>query len=121
MSPLSRVAPSLAASRKVSAPRLAPNGRPAWMVERLTWRMVKFTGLRGPAYADLDHVAPLLATREPHTDAVAPELDITIGATIHLTGGTAFYVRESADTVFAEIHRYRSEPEPKKPPMKLSA
>ncbi len=91
------------------------------MVERFGWRMVKFTGLRGPAYVDLGAIAAVMAAKEPHIETPAPELDITFGATIFLTGGQAFYVRESADTVFADVHRFRTEQEPVPRPMKLSA
>jgi hypothetical protein len=94
----------------------------ALMVDRLSWRMVKFSGLRGPVYVDLAEVAAVMETKEPHTDkGEAPELPIARGATIYLKSGAGFYVRESADTVFEEVHRYRLELEPVKPPMKLSA
>lgn len=88
------------------------------MVDRLTWRMVRFTALRGgPAYTDLGEVAAILDTKEPHAahDADAPQLPVARGATIYLKSGAAFYVRETAETVFEEVHRYRTELEPAAP------
>ncbi len=93
------------------------------MVDRLTWRMVRFTGLRGgPAYCDLSQVAAILDTKEPHTDqGQAPELAVISGATIYLKSGAGFYVRETAEVVFEELHRYRTEIEQPPRSMKMGA
>lgn len=88
------------------------------MVERFGWRMVKFTGLDGPAFCDLAHVAACRAMKEPGGAKDMWELEITIGTAIYLTGGQSFYVRDSVDTVFGEIHRYRTEQEPPAPSFK---
>lgn len=93
------------------------------MVEKLSWRMVRFTGLRGgPAYCDLAQVAAILDTKEPHADQGAePQLAVARGATIYLQSGAGFYVRETAEVVFEEVHRYRTELQKPPPSMKMGA
>jgi len=88
---------------------------------RITWRMVKFTALQGgPAYTDLGQVAAILDTAEPRLEnSDSPMLPVNRGATICLACGFRYYVRETADTVFEEVRRYRTEQEPAPPRMKM--
>lgn len=87
-------------------------------VERLTWRMVRFNGREGgPAYVDLAEVAAVLDA--PAADpGPAPELAVIRGAVICLKSGRAVFVKETAETVFDEVHRYRTAPPPAPPRMK---
>lgn len=90
------------------------------MSDRLTWRMVRFTALQGgPAYTDLAQIGAVLDTAEPQPEGAEPLLAVARGATIYLNSGARYYVRETADVVFTEIHRYRTESEPPRPGMKF--
>jgi hypothetical protein len=93
------------------------------MVERMNWRVVRFTGLEGgPAYTDLGQIAAILDTAEPFVEkGEAPRLAVARGATIVLVSGVRYYVRETADVAFDEWHRWRTELEPPPKPMKMSA
>lgn len=83
-------------------------------VERLSWSMVKFTGLHGgPVYIDLRQVACV-------TEAKAPGELAALGARVILISGIAIYTRESAGTVFEEVHRANTQKEPAAPAMKVS-
>jgi hypothetical protein len=87
------------------------------MADRLTWRMVRFTALQGgPAYTDLGEIAAILDTQEPQLEgAPAPQLAVARGASIYLKSGARYYVKETAETVFEELHRFRTEQEPAPP------
>lgn len=82
-------------------------------VERITWRMAKFTGKEGgPVYIDLGQVAAI--TRAKH-----PEELTSLGARVILFSGAALYTAESAETVFEEVHRARTQEPPAPPNMKM--
>lgn len=83
------------------------------MVERLSWSMVKFSGLEGgPVYIDLRQVACV-------TDAKAPGELAALGARVILKSGAAIYTREGAGTVFDEVHRANTQQPPAPPNMKV--
>lgn len=87
-------------------------------IERLTWRMVRFNGLEGgPAYVDLAEVAAVLEAAAAAGGA-EPELPVARGAVICLKSGRTVFVKETADTVFDEVHRHRTEAPPAPPRMK---
>ena len=89
-------------------------------IPRLTWRMVRLTGLQGgPMYTDLAQIGAVLDTAEPQAGGAEPQLAVARGATICLNSGVRFYVRETADSVFEEVRRYRQDQEPARPNMKL--
>lgn len=81
--------------------------------ERLSWSMVKFTGLHGgPVYLDLRQVAAV-------TDAQAPGELAPLGARVILHCGVGLYTKESAGTVFEEVHRANTQQPPAPPNMKM--
>jgi hypothetical protein len=82
--------------------------------DRLTWRVVRFNGQDGEAaYVDLDQIGAI-------ADAPAPpgNLDVIRGAVICLKSGHTVRVKETADFVFGELHRYRCDAPPPAPRMK---
>lgn len=83
---------------------------------RISWRMVRFNAIEGgPAYVDLAEVAAILDAPAP-----AAELAVARGAVLSLKSGRTVFVKETADTVFEEVHRYRTELEPSAPAKKLA-
>jgi len=89
-------------------------------IPRLTWRMVRFNAREGgPAYVDLAEVAAILEAREPAGTGPQPELAVARGACISLKSGRTLFVKETADTVFDEVHRYRTQDEPAAPSKKM--
>lgn len=79
------------------------------MIERLSWSTVKFTGKDGgPCYIDLAQVAAVTPAKAP--DELAP-----LGARVILNSGIALYTAESADTVFEEWRRARTQDRPPAP------
>jgi hypothetical protein len=87
-------------------------------IERLSWRMVRFTGWKGgPAYVDLAEVSGIVEVKPKAGDAW--ELDVVVGAQICMKGGQIIVVRDTADAVFGEVHRFRTEQEPPAPEHKL--
>lgn len=87
------------------------------MIERVSWSFVKFTGVAGtPAYIDLWQVAAVTAAKAADSDALP---GVLLGARVVLISGLALYTEESAQTVFEEVHRCRTEQEPPKPKIRL--
>lgn len=82
-------------------------------VERLSWSTVKFSGKDGgPCYIDLSQVAAV-------TPAKAPGELAALGSRVILNSGIALYTAESADTVFEEWRRARTQEEPPPPKIKM--
>ena len=75
-------------------------------IKRLSWAFVRFTGKDGgPCYIDLYQVAAV-------TPAKMPDELAALGARVVLQSGLALFTKESAETVFEEVHRATSTTEP---------
>lgn len=95
---------------------------------RPAWTMAKFTDLRnGPVYIDLLQIAAVtevLSENGMILQNIAGDKEyifegLPIGARVILYSGTALYTKESADTVFAEVHRARTEAAPVPEPIRV--
>ena len=88
-------------------------------MKRITWAMVRFTDVDdGPVFIDLLQIAAITDARLNTTSANALP-SMVLGARVVLMSGVALYTKESADTVFAELHRARTEKEPDPEPMRV--